>query len=711
MASKAGVAPSTGFGALQTRAIGYARQLFARLEIGLEAEAANLPLWLPIAFGAGIAAWFALPQRESWIWVLVLGAGLALFGLILGLRYRAGLMLFCGGLALALGCAHIWHRAERLAGPIILRPMIVDLRGTIISSEQQVAREKWRILVAPDAGQALPPRIRISLPLDGRSQRPMPGGRVALKARLTGPPEPNLPGGYDFQRQAWFQRIGGVGKAMGPITLSGAGDAPGLRDRLGTHIAQHLPDAASGVAIALVTGDEGRIRLEDQQAMRTSGLAHLLSVSGLHLSAVVGAVFFLTLRLLALSPVLALRAPLLLIAAFAAACAGIGYTLLTGAQVPTVRSCIAALFVLIGLALGREALTLRLVAAGALIVMLLWPEAIIGPSFQLSFAAITAIVALHDSPWAMRWLAAREEGALARLGRSLFGLLVTGLVVELALAPIALYHFHKAGIYGALANLIAIPLTTFIIMPFEAAALLLDPLGLAAPFWWLTAKSIAALLSLAHGVAAWPGASARLSFMPGAAFGLFILGGLWQLLWRTNIRWWGFAPLCGAALWTALIPSPDLLVTGDGRHVALRDQADQWVILRPRAGDFVRQALAESAGYGDELADLDSAAAARCSADACFVRMSRGDQRWLVLATRTAHHIRWDDLVAACAQADILISARHLPRACRPKKLRIDPDYLKKTGGLAISLAPLSITTVRMPQDDHPWAISAQSDQ
>lgn len=144
--------------------------------------------------------------------------------------------------------------------------------------------------------------------------------------------------------------------------------------------------------------------------------------------------------------------------------------------------------------------------------------------------------------------------------------------------------------------------------------------------------------------------------------------------------------------------------------MAVRDAGGQWFILRPRAGDFVRQALAERAGFGEDLADLDGARAARCSADACFVRMTRGGQSWLILAIRSPYRMRWADLVTACAQADILISARRLPRACRAKTLQIDPAYLKKTGGLAISLAPLSLTSVRAPRDDHPWMATAQAD-
>ena len=164
--------------------------------------------------------------------------------------------------------------------------------------------------------------------------------------------------------------------------------------------------------------------------------------------------------------------------------------MLTGAEVPTVRSCIAALLVLAGIALGREALTLRLVAVGALVVLLLWPESLPGASFQMSFAAITAIVALHENPRVQAWVSRRDEGWPARLGRILFALVLTGLVVEIALMPIALFHFHKAGLYGALANVVAIPLTTFVIMPLEALALLFDLVGLGAPFWWLTGQAL-----------------------------------------------------------------------------------------------------------------------------------------------------------------------------------------------------------------------------
>ena len=235
----------------------------------------------------------------------------------------------------------------------------------------------------------------------------------------------------------------------------------------------------------MATGDTGGIEEPDQEAMRRSGLAHLLSVSGLHITAVVGLTMILASRLLALNMRLALTGRVPLVSAATAAAAALGYTWLTGSEVPTIRSCIAALLVLAAMAMGREALTLRLVATGALVVLLLWPESLASPSFQLSFAAVTAIIALAEHPAVRRWFAPREEGWAGRTLRGAGSLLLTGLIVEIVLMPIAVYHFHKAGVYGALANIIAIPLTTFVVMPLEALALLFDAIGLGAPFWWL----------------------------------------------------------------------------------------------------------------------------------------------------------------------------------------------------------------------------------
>ncbi|NNC47891.1 MAG: ComEC/Rec2 family competence protein [Sphingomonas sp.] len=233
----------------------------------------------------------------------------------------------------------------------------------------------------------------------------------------------------------------------------------------------------------------------------------------------------LSIKLMALWPALARRQNLILWSAAAGAIAGIGYTLLTGMQVPTVRACIAALLVLLGIALGRSALSLRLVAVGAVIILLIRPETIAGASFQLSFAAVTAIIALHAHPRVRGWLKPRDDGWQGRMWRSFLALVLTGLAVEITLMPLALYHFHKAGLFGVLANLIAIPLTTFVVMPALALAILFDIVGLGAPFWWVTGVSLDGLVSLAHLVGNAKGAVAMVPTMPTWAFALAVLGG------------------------------------------------------------------------------------------------------------------------------------------------------------------------------------------
>ena len=540
----------------------------------------------------------------------------------------------------------------------------------------------------------------------------VPGATVRIRAWMMPPAPAAAPGGYDFARAAWFQRIGGTGRAIDVAVTAPASEQSwrarlaDWRQRLAAHIRGRLGGGEGGIAAALATGDQYGISEADAEAMRRSGLAHLLSVSGLHLTAVVGAVMLLTLKLLALSPALALRFRLVLIAAGAGALAGVAYTLLTGAEVPTVRACIAALLILAGIALGREALTLRLVAVGALAVLLLWPESLPGPSFQLGFAAITAIVALHEHPRIQALLSRRDEGAPAKAGRLLLGLVLTGLAVELALVPIALFHFHRAGLYGAAANVVGIPLTTFVIMPLEALALLFDLVGLGAPFWWLAGRALAFLLWLAHAAAAAPGAVALLPAMPRGAFALIMAGGLWLRLWRTRWRRLGLAPIAAGAAWALATPAPDLIVTGDGEHLVLRTGGGQLALLRPRAGDYVRETLAELAGAEPEYVDFDRLPTAACSADLCAAHIDRGGRRWRALATRTPQFVRWDQMVRACAEADIVVADRWLPRGCRPRWLKADRALLRRTGGLAITLGdPPRVATVAGQVGRHPWRI------
>ncbi|PXA88678.1 competence protein ComEC, partial [Nostoc sp. 3335mG] len=565
----------------------------------LEAERGQLPLWMPVTLGLGIAGWFVAPGPGAWGAILFGALAVTLAGMVLPWGTRTARTVTVAGLLVLVGCALIWWRAERVAAPVLARPVVVTFVARVERVEPLPARELVRLTLAPNylaprSGEkgaradrsatdrnavpggtrarpgaslpervGLPPRIRVNLAQGDLPAEVSPGATIALRARLMPPPSAALPGAYDFARTAWFQGIGATGRGFAPVRVVTPGD-PGnsdVRAALTNHITARVAGNAGGIAAAFVTGDRGLITEADAEAMRRSGLAHLLSISGLHVTAVVVATMTLVLKLLALFPSLALRFRLPVVAAGAGACAAIGYTWLSGADVPTVRSCIAALLVLAALSMGREAITLRMIATGAMLVLLVRPESLAGPSFQLSFAAVTAIVGLHEHPQVRRWFLARDEARWRHLLRALASLLLTGLVVEAALMPIGLYHFHKAGLYGALANIVAIPLTTFVTMPLEALALLLDTIGPGAPAWWGVERSLSLLLWIAHRVASAPGSSAALPAMPDGAFALMVVGGLWIALWRTRIRRLGMVPLAIGAVWAWLTPAPDLLVT------------------------------------------------------------------------------------------------------------------------------------------------------
>jgi len=288
--------------------------------------------------------------------------------------------------------------------------------------------------------------------------------------------------------------------------------------------------------------------------------------------------------------------------------------------------------------------------------------------------------------------------------RAMIGLLLTGLAVELALMPIALYHFHKAGLYSVAANMIAIPLTTFVIMPLEAGALLLDSIGAGAPLWAATGWTIDLMLGLAASVAEARNAVTMLPTMPRWAFGAMVFAGLWLCLWRGPIRWWAGLPFALGAIGAASAPVPDLLVTGDGQHLAIVRDDGTPVILRSRSGDFVRSLMSEAAAFDGDPLNLEEQAFARCTRDSCIADVVNGGRAWRVLAIRSRDRIEWTQLTSACADADIVVASRRLPKGCTPRWLKLDRAALENSGGVSLYLTGTPrAATVGDRLGQHPW--------
>lgn len=669
--------------------------------------------WLVVAFASGIGLWFFLAAKWQWTALIAIALAVAVLGYLFwqAKERRAYIMVavVSVALALALGVALVWARSAMIGAEPIDYPRFEQVDGRILQREEQPADDRVRlVLAARDAETRRAVAYRLNLPTNLDRAEFREGARIRLSARLMPPSPPIVPGAYNFARRAWFDGLSATGSVVGNVELvepppPAALTLASVQRRLSAHVRNNLGGTAGAIAATLASGDRGAIPEVDEEAMRDAGLTHLLSISGLHVSAIIAATYLVIIKGLALWPWLTLRVRLPLIAAGGAALAGIGYTLLTGAEVPTVRSCIGALLVLIALAVGREPLSLRMVAIAAGVVLALWPESLIGPSFQMSFAAVIAIVSLHNVEAIRNYLAPREQHWVRKAFRRAAMLFLTGLVIELALMPIVLFHFHRAGVYGAAANLIAIPLVTFVSMPLVALALALDLVGAGSPAWWLVGHSLDLLIGIAHFFSDMPG-SVKLA--PRIGMGpmlLYIAGALWLALWQGRYRIWGVVPVLIAGLLMVSAPVPDILVTRDGRDIGIANEVDRLLVLRASEGGYAQDNLLELSGSPAQPILLADWKGSRCSDQFCSVTIRRAGTDWSVLVARNRDFVEERALAAACRRADIVIADRFLPRSCRPRWLKADRRYLEREGGIAIYLEKEIAKTVAEDQGEHGW--------
>src|SRR5499426_861108 len=517
--------------------------------------------WLAIAFGLGIVVYFAVDQEPaSWAAASLLGAtGVA----AILVRHRpVAFPLAIGAAAVAAGFATVTIKRAIIAHPVLSVPVWnAEIGGFVEAREERERSDRITVRVeriaAPRLNEPLE-RVRVSV---RKGTAPAVGSFVEFKARLSPPLEPLRPGGYDFARDMYFQRIGASGFVLGRIRTAEAPHAPGLRLRyavvmdgmreaIDKRIRAVLPGDKGAIASALITGKRDTISTPVNEAMYVSGLAHVLSISGYHMAVVAGLMFFAFRALFALMPAFSSRHPIKKWAALAALAAAAFYLLLSGAEVATQRSFIMIAIVLLGVMVDRAALTLRTLTVAAFGVLLLAPESVVHPSFQMSFAATLALVAGYAG--GLQWMSAGADtprGARIALwgGRQIVGLVIVSLLAGTATIPYIAYHFHRISPYGVIANLVAMPVVSAWVMPAGILGLTAMPLGLDGFWWQLMGHGIDWMVAVALWVSSFPGAVGRMAaFGPGpllvCSAGLVVF-----CLLKTPLRFIG-AMLIGAAI-------------------------------------------------------------------------------------------------------------------------------------------------------------------
>ncbi len=650
--------------------------------------------WLPVCMGIGIALWFGAAQDPSagvqrGVWGLLL-----LLVLAVGVSSRAdaaagtvpGLLrpVFVALAAVAAGWLAADLRAARVDAPILGFRYYGPVEGRIVEidrSQSDVLRltlDRVRLdNVSPDR---TPRRVRISLHgIAGDFLVPEAGLRVMTTAHLSPPDGPVEPGGFDFQRMAWFRGLGAWGYTRVPV-LAVAAPTPGeamvtrLRLRISADVQRLVPGEPGAFAAAILTGDRSGIGRGTLQDLRDSNLAHLLAISGLHMGLLVAFVFGAVRHGLALVPPLALRVNTKKLAAVAALGAGAFYLALSGGNVATERAFTMVAVMLGAVLVDRRALSLRTVALAATLILTMQPETLLEPGFQMSFAATVALVAGFG---ALRGRVAMQR--LPRWAQPAAALFVSSSLAGLATAPVAAAHFNRIAEYGLAANLLSVPLMGLAVIPSAVIAGLVAPLGLSALPLWVMEQATRWILGVAAFVASLPGAVGTVASPGPWVLPVMALGGLWVAIWAGSVRHLGWIALAaGLWLWPAH-PRPLVLISADGGLVGVLGP-DGRVLSSARGNGFAAGIWLESDGDTVDQAT----AAARSGLE------GRDGQITFDIAGRPAVHLRGrgaaDRLDEACRQADLVVLAAEstsIPDGCAV----IDRRVLALTGPIAIHAA------------------------
>ncbi|WP_374652677.1 ComEC/Rec2 family competence protein [Dongia sp.] len=723
-----------------------------RFEEFIATQRPNWPGWAAVALGSGIAIYFGLAEEPP-LW---LGPGIAaaLFLATMAMRRQPlALLVLAGLLAATIGFSAACLRTELVKAPQLSRSLYrADVTGRVIEVELYpgsfrvtldhlaISSEKAGAL----ADDALPERVRIKL---AKATEPIQiGDWVKLTADLQPPAPPAAPHAFDFRRQAYFERLGGVGFSLQPaIKVEGrdVGISPlaGLLDWLdasrltiGRRIQAELPGATGAMAMALIVGNQTALRADDVKAMRDSGLAHLTSISGLHIGLAAGIFFFGLRAILALVPPVALRYDIKKWAAVLALAGAFFYAGLAGMPVPTQRALVMTGVFFCAILLDRSPISMRVIAFAAIVVLLIAPDALVGASFQMSFAAVLGLIRVFDG-------GRTQFAALRRVGRDapdLMGrilgmfecgalwlgtLMLTSLIASLMTAPYAAYHFDRLTLYGIAANMLAVPLTGFWIMPLAVLALVAMPFGL--EHWPLAAMGWGCdlVIAIAHWVAGWPGAVVLVPAMPVAGLLLTSFGLVWLCLIVGRFKWLGLAFFALGCLTPLSQRSPDILAFASGqssRLVAVLGDDGQYRFSSMRAGKIPaetwlrRNAQAKRLPFPKQMAAapelnshqrrLDAVHAAAlpgegsCNADWCRFDTRMGFVAVVLTEAGTE---------AACHTARLVISLEPVEGFCPSAERVIDFFDMWRHGTHAISIEGDGSFRVTRANDtgNRPWTM------
>ena len=640
----------------------------------------RLILWAPVALAVGAAAYFSWPSEPGLAPVLF-GAGLSFVAGIVWWFRRNVLTLYALVLVncLTLGFVLSRERAHSLGAPELgafQSERSAEVTGWIERVERLEGRARLVIRVhALEHADTPPYRVRIRAGLAAFE----PGDAIRVRARLSPPSAPVAAGGYDPARAAWFDQIALTGYAISdmerteidtraPLSLSLAG----FRWRLSERLQSQTGTRTGAVAAALLTGERARVSTEDAEALRLSGLGHILAISGLHMALFAGGAYWLIRLVFAMWEPWARAHDPRKPAALGALIAASLYLIISGAAVSTQRAYIMAFVVLVGVLFDRQAFSMRSLALAAILILLIAPESVIEPGFQMSFSAVAALIASFDAYKRWRPESGLSSSVFGKLKDALAGLSATSLIAGAATGAFAIFHFQRMAAYGLIANLLAMPLFTFWVMPAGGAALTFSVVGMERPFLWIMDQGLRRVLDVAYWASTMEGAVVGANAADPALVALYGLGFACLVIGLGWMRVTGGLLIMAAMTLFMVQTPPQMMITDGGVVLARFEGAEGYTVTDRRRGRFDARVFLQRAG----VSDSPDRAALSCDSLGCTGRTSDG----LLLAVTASAEALEDD----CHEADLIVFDGEVSawRKRRCTALILDTVAREELGGL-----------------------------
>jgi competence protein ComEC len=675
-----------------------------------EAQLGATVLWAPVALTFGIWTYFALPQEPA---LPITGFFMVVAILMFWkARGRMGMLLLA---ILLSGFVLSKVRAEIIATPLLKATTSEIVVSGIVHDVERASERRATIILEPDKIEGmtttqLPRRLRLSNSL--KNGEPVIGARIAFKARLGPNVSPTMPGGFDYGRQLYFQGIGGTGRITSKIDMLGSTSSPSLwlsstlhnlRQDIGSRIRQHLQGTIAAFADAMITGERASIPKDVNKSLQISGLAHILSISGLHMSLAAGGVFWIVRAFLALFPAIAQQGPIKKWAAAAALVFGFAYMLLAGSGAATQRSYIMLAVVFLAIIVDRPAISLRNLALAALLILILQPESAIQASFQMSFMAVMGLAAFFEywnRPKAEQEY--RIESRKIYYARKLYKIALASILTTLIAGSFssipAAYHFGRLAPYGVLANGLAIPVISLAVMPFAVLSVVLMPLGLEGWPLAVLGKGLELVLNISDHVAALPGAQRVIPQVPLASAIVLALGASILCLASRQAKYAGGVLLVAGFALAQFNGFPDLLIERTAANMAFRNGSGELVFASQHKGRFAAEKWLQA--NGEEITFKEAAAR---TGWACEGRSCRSE----IKGKMVGYFLDGEGVPPPCAGLDIIIAAYPLRGACKSVSTRIDRFDVWRMGSHAIAISDnnVDLTTARGLSGNRPWVV------